>query len=163
MRGFRNALGISGRPFVTNLLILCAIGAVLFSSGCSGLVSAPGSGGGNPGTLTISTITASNATATGVSVNWQTNLTANSQVEYGTTSGYGSTSPMDTAMVMSHQETLGNLKPATLYHYRVHSTDAANSAAVSADQTFTTSADTTAPAVSITSPVANATLSGTVN
>jgi len=77
---------------------------------------------------------------------------ANSQVEYGTTSSYGLTSQLDSTMVTSHQETLGSLKPATLYHYRVHSTDAANNAAVSNDLTFTTAADTSAPTVTSLSP-----------
>ena len=162
MRGFRSTLGISSRPFAANILILFVIGAVLFSSGCSGLVSGNNSVG-NPGTLSISNIASTGATATSVAVSWQTNLAANSQLEYGTTTNYGSTSPMDSTMVMSHQETLGSLKPGTLYHYRAHSTDAANGAAVSSDQIFTTAADTTAPTVSITSPAANATLSGTVN
>src|SRR6266403_2088618 len=152
MRGFRNALGISGRQFVTSVLILSSVGAVLFSSGCSGLTSASGGGGGNPGPLTITNIATTNATATGVAVNWQTNVMANSQVEYGTTSSYGLTSQLDSTMVTSHQETLGSLKPATLYHYRVHSTDAANNAAVSNDLTFTTAADTSAPTVTSLSP-----------
>ena len=161
MRGFRNAPGVSGHQFATNILILLTLGAVLFGSGCSGMVSA--SAGGNPGPLTISNVATTNATATGVAVSWQTNNAASSQVEYGSTASYGSTSPMDATMVTSHQETLGSLKPATLYHYRVHSADAANTAAVSNDLTFTTAADTTAPTVSITSPVANAALSGIVS
>src|SRR5882762_8519702 len=161
MRGFRNALGVSGHQFATNILILLTLGAVLFGSGCSGMVSA--SAGGNPGPLTISNVATTNATATGVAVSWQTNNAASSQVEYGSTASYGSTSPMDATMVTSHQETLGSLKPATLYHYRVHSADAANTAALSNDLTFTTAADTTAPTVSITSPVANAALSGIVS
>jgi hypothetical protein len=55
-------------------------------------------------------------------------------------------------MVTSHQVALGSLKPATLYHYRVHSTDAANNAAVSNDLTFTTAADTSAPTVTSLNP-----------
>jgi len=151
MRGFRNALGISGRQFVTNItniLVLFTVGAVLCNTGCSGLTS---TSGGNPGPLTITNIATTNATATGVAVNWQTNVTANSQVEYGTTSSYGSTSQLDSTMVTSHQVAIGSLKPATLYHYRVHSTDAANNAAVSNDLTFTTS-DTSAPTVTSLSP-----------
>jgi hypothetical protein len=161
MRGFRNTLGSSSRPFATNILILIALGAVLFSSGCSGLVSA--SGGGNPGPLTISNVATASVTMTGVSVSWQTSVAANSQVEFGTTANYGSTSPLDMTMVASHLESLSGLKPATLYHYRVHSTDAANKTVASGDLTFTTAADTTAPIVSVTSPVSGATISGTTN
>jgi len=113
--------------------------------------------------LTISNVATASATATGVSVSWQTNVAANSQVEFGTTANYGSTSLLDATMVTSHLEPLSGLKPTTLYHYRVHSTDAANKAVASGDLTFTTAADTTAPIVSITSPVSGATISGTTN
>ncbi len=161
MRGLRNTLGSSSGPFATSILTLIAIVALLFSSGCSGLVSAGGGGGNVP--LTISNVATASATATGVSVSWQTNVAANSQVEFGTTANYGSTSLLDATMVTSHLEPLSGLKPTTLYHYRVHSTDAANKAVASGDLTFTTAADTTAPIVSITSPVSGATISGTTN
>ena len=159
MRGFRNILGISGRKSAAIILSLFSVSAVLFSSGCSGLVQA----GGGPTNLAISNVAATNVTVTGAAVSWQTNASANSQVEYGTTSSYGSTTPVDSTMVTSHQEALTSLKPATLYHYRVHSTDANNGAAVSGDLIFTTGTDTTAPTVSITSPAPNATISGTVS
>src|SRR4029077_14220700 len=134
--------------------------AVLLSGGCSGLVSASGSG--NPGPLMILNVAAANTTPTRVSINWQTNAAANSQVEYGTTTSYGSMTTLDSTMVTSHQLTVSNLKPATAYHCRVHSTDAQNNSAVSSDLSCPTPRDTTPPTVSITSPVANATLSGAV-
>src|SRR3989442_7673393 len=67
-------------------------------------------------------------------------------------------------MVTSHQQGLSNLKPATIYHYRVHSTDANNNPAVSYDLTFTTATtpDTTPPTVSISSPANGVTVSGTI-
>ena len=162
MRGFRSTLRISSRPFITHILILIAVVGVLFSSGCSGLVSAPG-GGGNAGSLTISNVAAANATPTSVGIDWQTNAAANSQVEYGTTTGYGSMTALDSTMVTSHQLTISSLNPGTAYHCRVHSKDAQNNSAVSGDLACSTPKDTTPPTVSITSPVANATLSGTVN
>src|SRR5712664_59628 len=162
MRGFRSTLRISSRPFITHILILIAVVGVLFSSGCSGLVSAPG-GGGNAGSLTISNVAAANATPTSVGIDWQTNAAANSQVEYGTTTSYGSTTAVDSTMVTSHRLTVSNLNPGTAYHCRVHSKDAQNNSAVSGDLACSTPKDTTPPTVSITSPVANATLSGTVS
>ncbi|HKT48567.1 MAG TPA: Ig-like domain-containing protein, partial [Candidatus Acidoferrales bacterium] len=99
----------------------------------------------------------------GAQVDWQTSAAANAWVEYGTTSSYGSTTPVDATMAMSHQVGISGLKSSTQYHYRVHSTDANNSTAAGNDQTFTTTADTTPPTVSITSPAANSTLSGTVS
>src|SRR2546430_13747230 len=161
MRGFRCTLGISGHPFTIKILILCTLGGALFNSGCVGLVSGS-NGGGSPTTLTISNAVTANATPTSVGVDWQTSAPANSQVEYGTTTNYGSTTPIDSTMVTSHQLTVSGLNPGTTYHCRVHSTDARNSA-VSGDLPCSTPKDTTPPTVSITSPAANATLSGTAN
>ncbi|HYL85139.1 MAG TPA: Ig-like domain-containing protein [Candidatus Angelobacter sp.] len=66
-------------------------------------------------------------------------------------------------MVTTHQQTLSNLKPSTLYHFQARSTDASSQTKASSDATFTTAADTTPPTVSITSPTAGATLSATVS
>src|SRR5260370_13831685 len=162
MRGFRNALGISGRQFVTSILILFTSGAVLFDGGCTGLVSGS-NGGGNPNTLTISNAAAANATPTSVGIDWQTSAPATSQVELGARTSYGSSTTIDPTMVTSHQLTVSGLNPGTAYHCRVHSTDAQSTSAVSGDLACSTSKDTTPPTVSITSPTANATLSGAVN
>src|SRR5882757_6774494 len=162
MRGFRCTLGISGHPFVIKILTLCMLGAALLNGGCTGLVSGS-NGAGNPSTLTIINVAAANATPTSVGIDWQTNAPANSQVEYGTTTSYGSTTPVDSTMVTSHQLTVSGLNPGTVYHCRVHSADAQNHSAVSGDLPCSTPKDTTPPTVSITSPTANATLSGTTN
>ena len=51
-------------------------------------------------------------------------------------------------LITSHSQVLTGLSPATVYHYRVLSRDAAGNPAVSDDRTFTTSvADTTPPSV----------------
>src|SRR5258708_23671733 len=161
MRGFRNTLGISDHSFVTNILILFTLGTVLFNSGCSGFVNASNRGG-TPGSLTISSVEATNANPTSVGIGWQTNAPANSQIEYGTTTSYGSTTAVDSTMVTSHQLTVSSLKPGTAYHCRVHSKDAQNISAVSGDLACSTSTDTTPPTVSITSPPAHTTHSRTV-
>src|SRR5438105_107417 len=162
MRVFRCTLGISGHPFTIKILILCTLGGALFNSGCVGLVSGS-NGGGSPTTLTISNAVTANATPTSVGIDWQTSAPANSQVEYGTTTSYGSTTPVDSTMVTTHQLTVSGLNPGATYHCRVHSTDARNNSAVSGDLPCPTPKDTTPPTVSITSPAANATLSGTAN
>lgn len=163
MRGFRNFVIILGRRSVATIPSLFFLSAVLVGSGCSSLGQGSTSGGGNPPPLAISNVTATNATVTSATVAWQTNVSSNSQVEYGLSSSYGSFTALDPTMVTSHQQALSSLKPATLYHCRVHSIDANNGPAVSGDLTFTTAADTTPPTVSITAPAANATLSGTVS
>ncbi|MDC4206521.1 MAG: fibronectin type III domain-containing protein [Candidatus Manganitrophus sp.] len=98
----------------------------------------------------FSGITASSLTFDSVAVTWSTNEPSSSQVEYGTTTAYGSLSNLDGTLVTSHTRTLSNLNPSTTYHFRVISKDAANNTATSGDNTFTTSAapDTIAPTLS---------------
>ncbi len=54
---------------------------------------------------------------------WTTNTPANSSVSYGTTPAYGTSTPVDSAMVTSHQVTLSGLAAGTTYYYQVNSTD----------------------------------------
>jgi hypothetical protein len=111
----------------------------------------------------ISAVGANGLTDRAATVVWTTNEPADSQVEYGLTTGYGISSPLQTAYTTSHATTLSGLTPATLYHYRVRSTDAAGNSTVSGDAVFTTAAsDTSAPTVAVTAPAGGATVSGTV-
>jgi chitinase len=97
----------------------------------------------------ISAIVSSSAIPTGATVGWTTNEAADSQLEYGLTTAYGSTTTLDTALVTSHSQIAGGLSAATVYHFRVKSRDAAGNLATSGDFTFTTpaSGDTTPPTV----------------
>jgi len=164
-KGPYSFLGYSG--FRNTLLLAALLGFGLVQGGCSGVVSGNSSTGGTTGTtLSISNVSAGGLTATSAMVTWQTNVAATSQIEYGTTTGYGSNTPLDSTMILSHQQSLSGLTAGTLYHYRVHSSDASSNAVVSGDLTFTTASsggDTTPPVVSITSPAAGATLAGVVN
>src|SRR6266566_4938723 len=144
-----------------SLLVRALLAASSFClAGCAGLVKS--SSTSPPPTLTISNPGSTNVTTTGAAVDWQTNVPATSQVEYGTTTYYGSTTAVDSTMVTIHQQSLSSLKPGTLYHFRVHSTDASNYSVASSDLTLTTAADTTPPTVSISSPVNGVTVSGTI-
>jgi hypothetical protein len=98
-------------------------------------------------------------------VSWTTDEPADSQVEYGTSATYGSSSTVAAALVTSHTMTLSGLNAATTYHYRVKSRDAAGNLATSTDGSFATTAapDTIAPVVSISSPASGATVSATVS
>jgi hypothetical protein len=71
---------------------------------------------------------------------WSSDEPADSQVEYGTTTAYGSVTPLDSTLVTSHTVSLSGLAPSTLYHYHVKSRDGSGNPAVSADFTFTTTA-----------------------
>jgi chitodextrinase len=98
---------------------------------------------------TISGVSTSNITANGASIVWTTNEPATSQVEYGTTSAYGTLSPLDSALVSSHTVALSSLLPSTTYYFRPRSKDAAGNERVGSGSTFKTQAttDNTPPSV----------------
>ena len=96
----------------------------------------------------ITGVTAGSITGNSVVVTWTTNEAATSQVEYGTDTAYGSQSALDATLATSHSVSVTGLAGSTLYHFRVHSRDAAGNLATSADATFTTAADTAAPVIS---------------
>jgi hypothetical protein len=98
----------------------------------------------------ISNIQAINITQTSADITWQTNELADSKVDYGLTASYELGSIDSSALVASHLLSLAGLSPNTLYHFRVHSADAAANEAVSGDNTFTTlvSLDLTPPIIS---------------
>ena len=98
----------------------------------------------------ISSVGTSGLTASGAIVTWTTNEPGDTQVEYGSSTSYGSSSALASALVTGHSVTLAGLTPARLYHYRVKSRDGSGNLAVSGDFTFTTAAaaDTTPPVIS---------------
>src|SRR6267142_848649 len=109
--------------------LVCAASAVILScsaaflSGCAGLVSSANSTGNPPSTLVITNVQTGSITTAGSQVVWTTNIPANSSVDYGTTTAYGNSTPVDSAMVTSHQVTLSGLAAGTTYYYLVNSTD----------------------------------------
>jgi phosphodiesterase/alkaline phosphatase D-like protein len=98
----------------------------------------------------ISGVGTSGVTSNAATINWTTNEASNTQVDWGLTSSYGNTTPLNSALVTSHSVSLSGLAASTLYHYRVKSRDAAGNLATSGDFTFITSAapDTTPPVIS---------------
>ena len=97
----------------------------------------------------ISAVSASGITPSGVTITWNTDEPSDTQVEYGTTTSYGTMSTKNAALVTSHGVAFGGLASATLYHFRVRSKDAAGNQAVSGDSSFTTQGvgDTTPPVI----------------
>lgn len=98
-----------------------------------------GGGGGAPDTTppVISSIVSSPSTPTEVGITWNTDEPATSLVQYGLTTGYGSTQSLGT-LITSHVITLTGLSEAQTYHYRVRSTDSSGNETISSDQTFDT-------------------------
>jgi hypothetical protein len=89
---------------------------------------------------TLAGITAQNLTSSGATIAWTTDEPSSSQVEYGTTTSYGSASPINAQLVTAHSVLLSGLTAGTTYHFRVVSTDAAGNRAQSGDGAFTTPA-----------------------
>jgi uncharacterized lipoprotein YddW (UPF0748 family) len=115
----------------------------------------------------ITNVAASGVTNAAATITWTTNTDATSQVQYGLTTSYGSTSPLNSTAVKSHSVGLAGLTASTLYHYRVISTNTYGTTN-SIDYTFSTggpptisnvqSGSITATAATITwttSPAAN--------
>ncbi|MES2216487.1 MAG: LamG-like jellyroll fold domain-containing protein, partial [Patescibacteria group bacterium] len=93
----------------------------------------------------ISAIGTSNIQQTSATINWATNETATSKVDYGTTNTYGFSTTLDSSLTTSHAQALTGLSANTTYHYRVRSKDASNNESISTpDQTFTTGGATLA-------------------
>lgn len=111
----------------------------------------------------ISSISSSAITSSGATISWTTNELSDTQIQYGTTTAYGSTTSRNTSMVITHSQSLTGLSPSTLFHFRVLSRDAAGNSAISGDNIFTTPSapDSTAPAISGATS-SNITLSGAV-
>ncbi len=84
-------------------------------------------------------------------ITWVTNKQADSQIIYGTSTNFGSTTTLDSVLTVQHSVTITDLLPNTLYYYKIRSTDANGLLGQSAgDRTFTTLAgnDVTAPVIS---------------
>ncbi|KAA3614052.1 MAG: T9SS C-terminal target domain-containing protein [Calditrichaeota bacterium] len=100
----------------------------------------------------ISAVQANAITTNSAQIQWTTDEPADSRVEYGTTTALGTFTPLQTALVSSHNVALSGLTSETEYFYKVYSSDAAGNEAVTAVQSFLTAAepppDTTAPVIS---------------
>lgn len=88
----------------------------------------------------ITDVAADQVTGSTATIMWTTDEAADSQVEYGLDTTYGSMSDLDSLLVTSHRVPLSGLQPDTTYHYRVLSRDASGNLAVSVDDTFRTTA-----------------------
>jgi hypothetical protein len=92
----------------------------------------------------ISGMTTGNITSSSVTISWQTDVPADSQIEYGTTTTYGSSTPLDTTLVTNHNQTITGLAAGVTYHYRVKSRGQNDVQAISGDGVFTTSSGSAA-------------------
>ena len=80
-----------------------------------------------------------NVAQTGVTVAWDTDVPATSQVRYGATPAYGRLSGLDSRLTLNHRVNLTGLAPDSTYHFVVSSTvPAAGASNNSLDNTFIT-------------------------
>lgn len=86
----------------------------------------------------IGEVRAESITRTSATIKWSTDEGATSQVEYGTTTSYGSTTAVDPGIVNQHSVPLTGLTEDTVYHYRVRSIDRYGNESISGDYTFQT-------------------------
>lgn len=93
---------------------------------------------GTPPSFVTGSIKAQSITINSASIVWVTNEASDSQVEYGPTTAYGSSTPLNTARVTIHTAALTGLQPNTTYNFRVKSRDATGNLAVSGNFTFKT-------------------------
>ncbi len=94
-----------------------------------------------PTVFGIFPITAANQ----VNVTWISNKPCTSQVDYGSDTNYGTTTPLDTNLATTHTVTINGLTTNATYHFRVKSEDECSREAVSTDQIFVTLTTTTPP------------------
>src|SRR5206468_6653683 len=86
----------------------------------------------------ISSVSAFNIASSQATITWATNKASDSQMDYGLTTAYGSSTPLNSSLLTAHAVTLTGLLATTTYHYRVKSRDAAGNLTTSADFTLTT-------------------------
>ena len=103
----------------------------------------------------ITNVSSNSITSNSANITWNTDEVANSQIEFGQTSSYGTIWTPSTAQVFNHSGNLTNLSADTVYHFRVKSSDAAGNTAISPDFSFRTlvassnsNTDTTGPVIS---------------
>ncbi len=100
---------------------------------------------GTVGNPVVSNVSVTNITSTSAIVTWTTDQATSTQVNYGTTTSYGSSSTLDKTLVTSHSVTLSGLAASTTYDFDVMSANSAGTVATSANSVFTTPATTATP------------------
>ncbi len=68
--------------------------------------------------VVISNVASSKITADSATITWTTNKPSTSQVAYGTTTAYGSPTPIDDNLVTNHSVTISGLNGNTTYNYQ---------------------------------------------
>jgi hypothetical protein len=94
--------------------------------------------GGDQTPPTIGNVRILSITSTSAVINWGTNEAADTQVEYGPLTTYGSLSSLNSNKTLNHSVELIGLTQNRTYHVRVRSRDAVGNLAVGSDYSFDT-------------------------
>lgn len=86
----------------------------------------------------IGEVRTENVSTSSADIAWSTDEGATTQIDYGTTTSYGSTSVLDPSITNQHLVQLTGLTEETVYHYRVRSKDPSGNETVSGDYSFQT-------------------------
>ncbi len=89
----------------------------------------------------ISNILVSSLGSDSATISWDTDEPATTQVNYGLTAGYGSSSPLDSNLTTNHSVVIAGLSQNTGYHFQARSSDGSDNVSLSSDNTFLTNSD----------------------
>lgn len=89
-------------------------------------------------TAPVISLIKSTTTKTSATITWNTNESSTSQIVYGLSITYGSSTIVNTTLVTAHSVTIQNLAGCTTYNFAVVSADTANNSASSSNQSFKT-------------------------
>ena len=85
-------------------------------------------------TPTVISSVAASPSINGATITWTTDLDADSDVEYGTTTSYGSDTGLNSTLTTTHSEDITGLTCDTSYHYEVLSRTPSGVLSTSTDQ-----------------------------
>lgn len=86
----------------------------------------------------ISDLALVDMTGNSATISWSTNELTVGKIEYGTSSNYGEMSDFTTDFSLTFRKTIKNLKPGTLYRYRVRAKDKTGNESFSGEKSFST-------------------------
>ncbi|HKD52214.1 MAG TPA: immunoglobulin domain-containing protein, partial [Candidatus Acidoferrum sp.] len=160
----RNALRVFARALQLVFLLLSGLVPMVLG-GCAGFVSGANTTPPPTTTVNITNVQAISTTTSGTQIVWATDVASNSVVSYGTTISYGSSTPVDSTMVTTHQVAVSGLSAGTTYYFQVQSTDSKNNNGKSGGHKFATQGVSISGTITPSKGGAGATvtLSGTAN
>lgn len=106
-------------------------------------------------TPVITGVAVSNVLSTSATIAWATDIASDTQIEYGLTTAYESTTTLNTAQMTSHSQNITGLQANRQYNFQVKSRDSFGNLATSGNRTFTTASGATTPGTNVDSDNSN--------